>query len=212
MTFGLFAGRKNCVKDGAFHARHEFDYTDVANVLNQAIDDVVAEVAMRHLATAEAKTRLDLVATLQKLDCLIFLRLVVVLVYRNGELDFLDRDDLLLLAGGSLGFFFLVEIAAVILNAADGRDGVGRDFDQVESALAGYFERFKGRQDAELFAVFVDYADFAGANAIVDADERLGRTFIECDGTSSKWAGRPDPEQVRSSCEARERTLSIALV
>jgi len=37
-----------------------------------------------------------------------------------------------------------------------------------------------------LFAVFVDHADFAGANAIVDADKRLSRTFVECDGTSSK--------------------------
>jgi len=33
-----------------------------------------------------------------------------------------------------------------------------------------------------LFAVFVDDADFAGANSIVDADKGLGRTFIECDG------------------------------
>jgi len=63
-----------------------------------------------------------------------------------------------------------------------------------------------------LFAVFVNYADFAGANAIVDADKGLGRAFIECDGTSSKWAGRPDPEKLRNSCWARERTLSIALV
>ena len=63
-----------------------------------------------------------------------------------------------------------------------------------------------------MFAVFVNYADFAGANAIVDADKGLGRAFIECDGTSSKWAGRPDPEKLRNSCWARERTLSIALV
>ena len=64
-----------------------------------------------------------------------------------------------------------------------GRNGVGRNLDQVESALAGDFECFKWRQDAELFAVFVDYADFAGANAIVDADKGLCRTFVECDGT-----------------------------
>jgi hypothetical protein len=34
-----------------------------------------------------------------------------------------------------------------------------------------------------LFAVFVDYADFAGANPIVDANKGLGCSFVESDGT-----------------------------
>jgi hypothetical protein len=118
----------------------------------------------------------------------------------------------LLFARGAFRLFLLVEIAAVVLNAADGWYGGGRDFNQVQPAFAGNLQRFKGREDSELFAVFVDYANFAGANAIVDADKGLGRAFIECDGTSSKWAGRPDPERFRSSYGARERTLSIALV
>jgi hypothetical protein len=68
-----------------------------------------------------------------------------------------------------------------------------------------------------LFAVFVDHANFAGANAIVDADKRLCRAFIECDGTSSKVVVcsvvvRLDPDSLRRSNGARERTLSIALV
>ena len=117
--------------------------------------------------------------SLQEADGLVLLGLVVVLVDGDGELDFLDDDDLLLLARGAFALFLLVEEAAVVLDAADGRNGVGRDFDQVETALAGDLQRFKGRQDAELFAVFVDHADFAGANAIVDADKGLGRTFIE---------------------------------
>jgi len=63
-----------------------------------------------------------------------------------------------------------------------------------------------------LFAVFVNHADFAGANAIVDADKGLSRAFIECDGTSSKVVERLCPESFRRSNGARERTLSIALV
>jgi hypothetical protein len=212
LSFILFAGREDGVKNGAFHARHELDYGDVADVLDEAIDDVVAEVAVSHLASAETEAGLDFVAAVQELDCLIFLGLVVVFVHCNGELDFLNDDDLLLFARGAFGLVLLVEEAAVVLDAADGWDGGGRDFDQVESTFAGNLERLKRGQDAELFAVFVDYADFAGANAIVDADKRLGRAFIECDGTSSKWAGRPDPELLRNSCRTRERTLSIALV
>jgi hypothetical protein len=212
LAFSFFAGREDGVQDGAFHARHELDNGNLADVLDEAVDDVVAEVTVGHLASAEAEAGLDLVAALQEFDCLIFLGLVVVVVDGDGELYFLHDDDLLLFARGAFGLVFLVKEAAVVLNAADGWDGGGRDFNQVEPAFAGNLQRFKGREDAELFAVFVDYADFAGANAIVDADKRLGRAFIECDGTSSKWAGRPDPELVRSSCRARERTLSIALV
>ena len=108
------------------------------------------------------------------------------LVDGDGEFDFLNDDDLLLLVSCAILLFLLIEESGLILNAADGRDGVGRDFDQIEAALPGDLESFKGGQDAELFAVFVDHTDFAGANAIVDADKRLSRAFIECDGTSSK--------------------------
>ena len=196
LTFGSLVRRKDRVKDGPFHARHELDHGYIANILNEAIDDVVSEVTMGHLAASESQTRFDFVAALQELDCLILLGLIVVVVDRYGEFDFLDGDDFLLLSGGAFGFFLLVQITAVVLDAADRRDGVGRDFDEVEAALTGDAERFKGSQDTELFAVFVDYADFAGANAIVDADERLGRAFVDCDGTSSKGVGRPDPEDV----------------
>ena len=125
LGFSPLAGRDDRVQDRAFHARHELDDTGIADVLDKAVDDVVAEVAMGHLAAAEAETRLDLVAALQKLDGLILLGLVVVLVDGDGELDFLDDDDLLLLLGGAFALFLLVEEAAVVLDAADGRDGVG---------------------------------------------------------------------------------------
>ncbi len=171
------------MEDGAFHAGHEFDDAGVADVLNQAVDDGVAQFAMGHLASAEAQAGLDLVSAGEELDCLIFLGLVVVLIDGDGELDLLDDDDFLFLFGGAFAFFFLVEEAAVVLDAADGRDGVGRDFDQVEAAFAGNLQSFEGRQDAELFAVFVDDADFARTNSVVDADKGLCRTFVECDGT-----------------------------
>ena len=88
----------------------------------------------------------------------------------------------MLLASGALALFFFVEIAAVILNAADRRNCVGRNLNQVQATLASNLQRLKRRQDAELLAVFVDDADFACANTIVNADKGLGRTFIECDG------------------------------
>src|SRR6185437_1522578 len=121
----LFAGCENGVQGGAFHSRHELANAGVADVLDEAVDDVVAEVEVRHLAAAQAQAGLHLVAFGEEAHGLVFLGLVVLLVHGDGELDFLDGDDLLLFAGGALALFLLVEEAAVILDAADGWDRGG---------------------------------------------------------------------------------------
>ena len=181
------------MQNRAFHSRHEFDDTYIPNVLNQLVDDVVAKVAMGHLAAAKTKAGFDLVAANKKLDGLIFLGLVVMFVDGDGELDLLDHNDFLLLFGGAFALFFLVEEASVVLNAADGGNRVGRYFYQVEPALTGNLERFKRGQDAHLLAVFVDDADLTRANSIVDADKGLCRTFVECDGTLLQLFRCPGP-------------------
>ena len=161
------------VEDGALHARHEFNHASDAYVLDQAVNDLISKLAMGHLAATEAKTRFHLIALSEEADGLILLGLVVVLVDGDGELDLFDDDDFLLLLGGAFALFFLVEEAAVVLDAADGRNGVGRDFYQVQAAFASNLQGFERGQNAELFAVFVDDADFAGANPVVNADKGL---------------------------------------
>ena len=51
-------------------------------------------------------------------------------------------------ARGAFALFLLVEEAAVILDAADGRHGGGRNFNQVEAALACKLESIKGRENS----------------------------------------------------------------
>jgi hypothetical protein len=128
---------ENGVQNGAFHARHEFHNASVTDVLNEPVDDVVAEITMGHLTATETQARLDLVALSEEADSLVLLGLVVVLVDSYAELDFFNCDDFLLLTGGSLALFLFVEIAAVVLNAAHRWDGVGRDLDEVKAALPG---------------------------------------------------------------------------
>ena len=181
-----------------------------ANVLNQTVNDLVAEIAVSHLASAETQARLHLVAFGQKADRLILLGLVIVLVDRHRELDFLDGDHFLALARGAFALFLLIEKAAIILNPANGRDGIGRNFNQVKAAFAGDSECLEGLKDAKLFAVFVDDADFARTNSVVDANEGLCRSFIECDGTPPKAcrAGRGRAPQWAAE---QRRKLSITL-
>lgn len=179
------------MEGGAFHARHKFNLAGVSDIEDKAVNDLVTKVAMGHLATFEAERRLDLVAFAEEADGLIFLGLVVVLVDGDGELDLFDGDDLLLLASGAVAFVLLVEELTVVLDLADGRNGVGGDFYEIERALAGHLEGFKGGHDAELFAVLVDDADFACADTFVGADERLCGTFI------NRWNKSPPQRALR---------------
>ena len=178
----LFARRQNGVQGSSFHAGHELNNAGLADILNQPVDDSVAQLAVRHLAATEAQAGLHLVALTQKTNGLVLLRLVVMLVHRNGELHFLDDDDLLLLAGGAITLFLFVQEAPVILDSADWGDSVGRDFNQIKPALPGDLQGLKGRQNSKLFAVLVNYADFACPDTVVDANKGLCCSFIECDG------------------------------
>ena len=190
----------------AFHARHELDQASVADIKNEAVDDLVAEIAMRHLAAFESQRRLNLVAFSEEPDCLVLLGLVVVLINRHRELDLFDDDDLLFLACGAVALVLLVKELAIVLDLADGGHGVGGDLYQVERAFPGHLEGVKRGHDAELFAIFVDDANLAGADAFVSADKRLGGTFI------NRWNKSP-PQQVFSPamrclgfrCKSHER-------
>lgn len=158
---------------GAFHARHEFDSPGLPYILNKAIDDGIAELAVSHLAALEAKRGLYLVALIEEAHGLILFGLVVMLVDGDRELDFLDGDNFLLLAGGAVALVLFVQILAVILDAANRRDRVGRNFHQVETTLAGNFQSFKRGKDAELRAVLINDADLAGADSFVDTNKLL---------------------------------------
>lgn len=197
------------MQDSSFHAGHEFDHAGVTDILNKSIDDVVSEFAVRHLTAAEAEARLDLVAFIQEAHRLILLRLIVMLVDGDGEFHFLDGDNFLLFACGALALFLFVEISAVVLNAADWRDGIGRDFNQIKAPFAGDFQSLVGRQDAELLTVLIDDPDLAGADAVIDTDKGFCRTFVECDGTPPKCRFcQPGVAQLRGHSNA---PLSIAL-
>jgi hypothetical protein len=114
-----------------------------------------------------------------------------VLIDRDGELDLFDGDDLLLLARGTVTLIFFVEKLAVVLNLADRRDGIRGDLYKIQRTLTGHLEGFKGGHNAKLFAIFIDDADFTGADTFIGADKRLRRTFIN-------WGNKSPPQRVLS--------------
>ena len=98
----------------------------------------------------------------------------------------------------ALALILLVEKLAVVLDAADGRDGVGRNLNQVQAAFAGNFQSFERGENAELIAGIVNDAYFARADSFINADELFGRTLI--DGFSSKKYGREATVLLSISC------------
>jgi hypothetical protein len=176
------------VQGGSFHAGHEFHQAGLSNISDQAVNDLVTQITMGHLSSLEAERGLDLIAFIQEANSLVLLRLIVMFVNGDGELDLFDSDDLLLLPCSSIALILLVEELAVVLNLADRGNRVGRDLHKVQRFLAGHFESLKRSHYAKLFAIFVDDSDFAGADALISADEGFSGTFID------RW-NRSPPQQ-----------------
>ena len=168
-----------------FHTWHELHQACVADIQNQPVDDLVAKVAVSHLAAFEPQGCLNLVALSKKANGLVLFGLIVVLVHRNRELYFFDDDDFLLLPRGAVALVLLVQEFAVVLNLADRRNGVRGDLYEIQRALAGHLEGVERGHDAKLFTVLVDDADLARTDAFIGTDERLGGTFINW------WNGSP---------------------
>ena len=106
---------------------------------------------------------------------MVFLGLIIVLVHVDAKLNFFNGDGFLVLLGLALFLFLLVQKFPVIHDAAHRRLRGGRNLDQIQIFEPGHLERFKRRQDANLIAFVVNYADFAGANTLISAN----KTFID---------------------------------
>jgi len=167
--------RQDRVQRIAFLPRSKLYNALRLHIFNQALQNLAPQPGARHLATAEENRCLNLVALGQEAQHMIPLRLVIVVVHIDTELDLFYGDRLLMLLGFPLFLLHLVEILPVIHDAAYGRLRGGRNLNQVQILFAGFPDRFERRHDAELIAFVINHANFAGPNAVVDAD----KTFID---------------------------------
>ena len=90
-------------------------------------------------------------------------------VDHRPELDLLDLDDLLFLAGLGLFLLLLEPVLAVIQDLADRRRGVWRNLDQIEPGLGGLGERVCDGEGSEVRTVGADQVNLFDANVLVGA-------------------------------------------
>src|SRR5262249_51571218 len=83
----------------AFEARLLLDLGELGGIVAHPVEQLVAQLLVGHLAAAEAQRHLDLVAFLEEALHRAHLHVVIVVVDHRPELDLLDLDHLLLLAG-----------------------------------------------------------------------------------------------------------------
>ena len=143
----------------ALEARLLLDLGDLGGVVLDAVEELVAELLVRHLAAAEAQGDLDLVAFLEEALHRAHLHVVVVVVDHRPELDLLDLDHFLFFAGFGRLLLRLVLVLPVIEKLADGRGRIRGDLDQIEPGLLGLGQSDLDVGRAVIVAGLIDQLD-----------------------------------------------------
>jgi len=175
----------------AFHLGVTLDFADHEQFRLDLIEKVAAKVQVSHLATLETKGELHLVAFLEEVAGAVHLDLEIVV----ADADRVDVDLLepaCARTGAGFIFFFLLLIApfAVIHDSADGRAGLGGDFDQVESGFARHAQRLRRGYDADLLLLVVDEPNRRNADLLIVA--KIGRNGVNLLGQF--WGTDTRPE------------------
>ncbi|MBP1060595.1 hypothetical protein JOE51_002062 [Bradyrhizobium japonicum] len=109
------------------------------------------------------------------------------IVDHRAELDLLDLDGLLPLAG--FGGFLLsgILVLPVVHDLADGRAGIRRNLDQIHASFLGHLDGDDGLDRAFVVTGLIDQLDLRIADIIIDARPVFagsGRSFIR---TANGW-------------------------
>jgi hypothetical protein len=172
----------------------------ITEVFNQPVQNLAAQALTRHFAPTEEDGRLNLVALRKETQNMVLLGVVVVVVYVDAELHFLDHDLMLMLLGFALTLFLLVQVLPVIHDPANGRLRGGRNFNQVQGLFAGYFERLEGWHDSQLIPFIINHADFADTDALVGANKTFIDTILQTNFCTAKYSMRFRQDSDRNPC------------
>ena len=161
----------------AFHLGVALDLADHEQFSLDLIKKVAAQVQVSHLATLEAKGELHLVAFLEEVAGAVHLDQQIVV----ADADRVDVDLLepaCARAGAGFIFFFLVVVAplALIHFSAEGRAGLGGDFNQVESGFARHAQGLRRGYDPDLILLVVDEPNRRNADLLIVA--KIGRNGV----------------------------------
>lgn len=153
--------------------RHLWLLIDMAHGEEIALDllrQLMAQLLMRHLTTAELKLDAHLVAFGEEVLGMHDLDQVIMRVDADAEFHFLHLAGLVMLMSLLLVLLLDVFVFAVVDDLAHGRIGIRRNLDEVQSTLLGDTDGLRGGQYAELMrAILLDDTHFRRTDALIDA-------------------------------------------
>src|SRR5262249_14538182 len=144
-----------------------------------------------------------LVPGIQKLGGLTSLGLQIVIVDFRPDPNLFQFDHVLVSTRLALFSALLIPELAVIHDPAHRRDGIRRDFDEVEAPRPFHLQRFTSGDDADLLPFLVDESDLADPNAFVDAS-----LYWSAYGLPPRWNWTCRPDQKNSDAAARSLRAS----
>src|SRR3954447_23878124 len=176
MRSSLFRGGRDLLlrrRDHHHHVsavllRNRVDDGQPLQVDDQAVEDLAPELRVRHLPPAEHDRHLHPRSRPQEPLDVPFLRGVVVRVDLRAELDLLDLDPRLLLAGFLLPDVPLVLELAVVHDPSHGRSRLRGDLHEIQIELLRAPERILRGHDPDLGTVGPDESDLWGPDPVVD--------------------------------------------
>ena len=141
----------------------------IPDLFAQLIEQFASEFWVSDRSAAEQNSELDLVAVFKELDCLASLGFAIVVSNFGLYTNFLELDHMLVFSGLTLFTTLFVAKSSVIHEPANWWNGVGRNFDKIETLFSRHFERVAGRNNADLVTFVVDEPYFANTNSLVHA-------------------------------------------
>ena len=132
------------------------------------MEQILTERRVCDLTAAEANRNLDLVAVPQETAGVLYFGVQVADIDIRGQANLFDLHDALIFARFLFALGLLETEFAIVHNFADGRLSLRGDLNQIHALFHGDILRLLDGDDAELFAVVVDQADFLVADLFID--------------------------------------------
>lgn len=152
----------------SFELRRLFHNAMFGNRLGEFFHDLMPNLGMGHLASAEADRHLELVALLKELGRLLDLGVQVADIDVQRKADLFDFDHLLVFLGFFFPFGLFKAVLAVIHDPANRRSGLRGNFHQIEILLDRKPLCLTGIHDAELASVRRDHPNLLVPDILVD--------------------------------------------
>ena len=161
--------------DGVYYHGHQsalkigslIDRSRILDSLTEALKDLLTDLLMAHLTSAEAQYDLNLIAFTEETHRVLDLGLEVVGLDTAGKLYLLDLDNVLLLLCFLFSLFLLVAVASVVSDTTYGRLGVGGNEDKVKTLIVCGAKGVVGRHNTDLLTVGSDNSYFFSLNGLV---------------------------------------------